>query len=188
VGANRSWNWGKVLEKGLRRDSVRLPLRPSVPMANQHSRLSWGSCGEVETVRHFFRNGSLHGFSRRFPAPKGSTRASKLRVFGIIFRKIRKTFSPKLEQGNQHLWVCRISSTGWFFVRSLSRATAKIYRMLRRFRMFNKSLVRMRPFVTSSRRLMGEASIRHAVQAVAGADRTPILCELIGRRLILPRP
>lgn len=35
---------------------------------------------------------------------------------------------------------------------------------------------------------MGEASIRHAVQAVAGADWTPILCELIGRRLILPRP
>lgn len=131
-------------------------------------------------------NASL--FSRWFPAPKGSTRASKLRVFGIIFRKIRKTFGPKLEQGNQHLWVCRISSKGWFFVRSLSRATAKIYRMLRRFRMFNKSRIRMRPFVTSSRRLMGEASIRQAVQAVAGADRTPILCELIGRRLILPRP
>ena len=46
----------------------------------------------------------------------------------------------------------------------------------------------MRQFVTSCDTARGDASTYHAGQAVAGAGWRPILCELIGRRLILPNP
>ncbi len=39
-------------------------------------------------------------------------------VFDIIFKKIRKTFGPKREQGNQHFWCILLAlKSGFFFGR-----------------------------------------------------------------------
>lgn len=46
----------------------------------------------------------------------------------------------------------------------------------------------MRQFVTSCGIGKGDANTHHAGQAVAGAGWRPILCQLIGRWLILPNP